>query len=53
MFDKTQVRNLIEDWAVWREYRPGDMFQGPASELFRARIEGLEQGISILHYLAA
>jgi hypothetical protein len=60
------IRQLIENWAVWRDaglwdrfrtvwHQDGVMmatwFQGPYEEFIRVTIEGWNKGVSILHFL--
>ncbi|MBV9467106.1 MAG: nuclear transport factor 2 family protein [Solirubrobacterales bacterium] len=64
--DRQQIRDLVENWAVWRDagdwerfatvwHEDGVMmatwFQGPAREFIRVSREGFERGVSILHFL--
>jgi hypothetical protein len=64
--EKLTIRELIENWAVWRDagdwerfatvwHEDGVMmatwFQGPAKEFIRVTQEGWEKGVSILHFL--
>jgi len=64
--DKLALRELIENWAVWRDagdwerfatvwHDDGVMmatwFQGPAREFIRVTREGWAKGVSILHFL--
>jgi hypothetical protein len=64
--DRLAIRDLVENWAVWRDagdwerfrtvwHDDGRMmatwFQGPADEFIRVSREGLERGVSILHFL--
>ena len=64
--DRQAIRELIENWAVWRDagdwerfatvwHEDGVMmatwFQGPAREFIRVSREGFERGVSILHFL--
>jgi hypothetical protein len=64
--DRAAIRDLVENWAVWRDagdwerfatvwHDDGRMmatwFQGPASEFVRVSREGWERGVSILHFL--
>ena len=64
--DRLAVRELIENWAVWRDagdwerfatvwHDDGVMmatwFQGPAADFIRASREGFARGVSILHFL--
>lgn len=60
------IRNLLENWAVWRDsgdwnrfrtvwHDDGEMratwFQGGADEFIRVSREGFEAGVSIVHFL--
>src|SRR4051795_8441153 len=64
--DRQAIRELIENWAVWRDagdwerfrtvwHDDGRMmatwFQGSADEFIRVSREGMERGVSILHFL--
>jgi len=64
--DRLAIRDLIENWAVWRDagdwerfatvwHDDGVMnatwFQGPASDFIRVTREGWAKGVSILHFL--
>ena len=64
--DQLQIRQLVENWAVWRDagdwarfrtvwHSDGVMmatwFQGPFEEFIRVTIEGWDKGVSILHFL--
>ena len=64
--DKLAIREVIENWALWRDAGDWDRFatvwhddgwmtatwfQGPASEFIRVSREGFEKGVSILHFL--
>jgi hypothetical protein len=64
--DRLAIRDLVENWAVWRDagdwerfrtvwHSDGRMmatwFQGPADEFIRVSREGFERGVSILHFL--
>ena len=65
--DRAAIRQLVEDWALWRDagdwerfatvWHPTDgwmsatWFQGPATEFIRVSREGFERGVSILHFL--
>jgi SnoaL-like domain len=64
--DRLALRELIENWAVWRDagdwerfatvwHDDGVMmatwFQGPAREFIRVTQEGWKKGVSILHFL--
>jgi hypothetical protein len=64
--DRLAIRQLIENWVVWRDagdwerfrtvwHPDGRMmatwFQGPAAEFIRVSQEGWAKGVSILHFL--
>ena len=64
--DRLAIRELIENWVVWRDagdwarfrtvwHDDGVMmatwFQGPAEEFIRVSREGWERGVSLLHFL--
>jgi hypothetical protein len=64
--DRLAIRDLIENWALWRDagdwarfatvwHEDGVMmatwFQGPAKEFIRVTREGWAKGVSILHFL--
>jgi SnoaL-like domain len=64
--DRTLIRELVENWAVWRDagdwerfatvwHDEGVMmatwFQGPAADFIRVSREGFERGVNILHFL--
>lgn len=64
--DRLDIRDLIENWAVWRDagdwarfrtvwHDDGVMmatwFQGPAEEFIRVTQAGWAKGVSILHFL--
>jgi hypothetical protein len=64
--DRQTIRDLVENWVVWRDagdwerfrtvwHEDGRMmatwFQGPADEFIRVSREGFERGVSILHFL--
>ncbi len=66
IIDRLAIRDLIENWAVWRDagdweqfatvwHDDGVMmatwFQGPAAEFIRVTKEGWAKGVSILHFL--
>jgi hypothetical protein len=66
MLQKLRIREVVENWAVWRDagdwerfrtvwHDDGRMmatwFQGSADEFIRVSREGLEKGVSILHFL--
>jgi hypothetical protein len=64
--DRRAIRDLIENWAIWRDAGDWDRFrtvwhddgwmnatwrQGTAEEFIAASIEGWNRGVSILHFL--
>jgi hypothetical protein len=64
--DKVTIRELVENWAVWRDARLWDQFrtvwhadgrmwatwfQGTFEEFIKANSEGWERGVRILHFL--
>ncbi len=64
--DRLAIRELVENWAVWRDsgdwerfrtvwHPDGRMmatwFQGPADDFIRVSQEGYERGVRILHFL--
>jgi hypothetical protein len=64
--DRLAIRDLIENWAVWRDagdwerfrtvwHDDGRMmatwFQGSAEDFIKVSREGFERGVSILHFL--
>ena len=64
--DRTAIRDLVENWALWRDAGLWDRFagcwhddgvmmatwfQGPAPDFIRASREGFERGVRILHFL--
>ncbi len=66
MEQQWRIRQLVENWAVWRDaglcdsfrtvwHDDGVMmatwFQGPYEEFIRVTIEGWNKGVSILHFL--
>jgi hypothetical protein len=66
IIDRLEIRDLIQNWAVWRDagdwerfrtvwHDDGVMmatwFQGPAAEFIRVTQEGWKKGVSILHFL--
>ena len=66
MDDKIAIREVIENWTLWRDagdwerfatvwhddgWMTATWFQGPASEFIRVSREGFEKGVSILHFL--
>jgi hypothetical protein len=66
MDDTLAIREVIENWALWRDAGDWDRFatvwhedgwmtatwfQGPAREFIRVSREGFEKGVNILHFL--
>ena len=66
IFEKLAIRNVIENWVLWRDagdwerfrtvwHHDGRMmatwFQGSAEEFIRVSREGFQRGVSILHFL--
>ncbi len=66
--DKLTIREIVEQWviysdagdwerfaALWHEgaWMSATWFQAPATEFVRARREGFEKGVSIIHFLGA
>ena len=64
--DQRTIRNLIENWAVWRDALMWDRFrtvwhddgrmmatwfQGTADEFIKVSQEGYARGVRILHFL--
>ena len=64
--DRREIRELIENWAIWRDARDWDRFrtvwhedgemmatwwQGPYEEFIRVSQEGWDRGVRILHFL--
>jgi hypothetical protein len=64
--DRLAIRELVENWAVWRDagdwarfrtvwHDDGRMmatwFQGPASDFIRVSQEGFARGVRIVHFL--
>ena len=64
--DHLAIREVIENWVLWRDagdwdrfrgvwhddgYMMATWFQGPASEFIRVSREGWDRGVSILHFL--
>jgi hypothetical protein len=64
--DRLAIRELIENWAIWRDagdwerfatvWHPDGVmmatwFQGPATEFIRVTQQGWDTGVSILHFL--
>ena len=66
VLDKFAIRELIDNWAIWRDARDWDRFrtvwhpegrmvatwfQGSAEEFIRVSEEGYARGVRILHFL--
>jgi hypothetical protein len=65
--DRFAIRELVENWALWRDagdwerfatvwhptegWMTATWFQGPAPEFIAASRRGFESGVSILHFL--
>jgi hypothetical protein len=64
--DRQLIRDLVENWALWRDAGDWDRFatvwhddglmmatwfQGRAADFIRVSREGVERGVSILHFL--
>jgi len=64
--DRLAIRELVENWAVWRDAGDWDRFrtvwhpdgkmmatwfQGPAEDFIRVSREGFARGVRILHFL--
>jgi len=64
--DQLKIRQLVENWALWRDagdwerfaatwhpdgWMSATWFQGPAADFIAASKEGFENGVSILHFL--
>jgi hypothetical protein len=64
--DKLAIREVIENWALWRDagdwerfatvwhddgWMTATWFQGPASQFIEVSRAGFERGVSILHFL--
>ncbi len=64
--DRLAIRDLVENWAVWRDagdwerfqsvwhddgWMMATWFQGRAADFIRASREGWEKGVRILHFL--
>jgi hypothetical protein len=64
--DRTLIRDLVENWAVWRDagdwerfatvwhddgFMMATWFHGPARDFIRVSRLGFESGVSILHFL--
>ena len=66
LLDKLAIRELLENWAVWRDagywerfrtvwhddgFMMATWFQGTADEFIRMSRAGFERGVNILHFL--
>ncbi|PDT91901.1 hypothetical protein CO669_01075 [Bradyrhizobium sp. Y36] len=66
LLDRLAIRDLVENWAVWRDagdwerfatvwheegWMSATWFQGPAREFMRVSQEGFARGVRILHFL--
>lgn len=66
IFDKLAIREVVENWVVFRDSAQWDLFQtvwhddgymmatwfqGPATEFIQVSREGFEKGVNILHFL--
>lgn len=66
LLDRLAIRDLIENWAVWRDagdwerfrtvwhddgWMMATWFQGQADDFIRVSREGFETGVNILHFL--
>src|SRR5215831_16601980 len=66
ILDRLAIRELVENWAVWRDARMWDRFrtvwhedgrmmatwfQGTAEEFIKVSEEGYARGVRILHFL--
>jgi hypothetical protein len=66
MTEKLAIREVVENWAMWRDagfweqfrtvwtddgYMMATWFQGPAADFIKVSIEGWNKGVSILHFL--
>ena len=64
--DRIAIRDLVENWALWRDagdwerfatvwhddgWMSATWFQGPAADFIRVSREGWNKGVSILHFL--
>jgi hypothetical protein len=67
LLDRLAIRDLIENWVLWRDAGDWDRFQtvwhgdgfmfatwfqGPAKDFIRVSKEGFEKGVNILHLLS-
>ncbi|WP_024337327.1 nuclear transport factor 2 family protein [Bradyrhizobium japonicum] len=66
LLDRLTIRDLVENWAVWRDagdwerfatvwheegWMSATWFQGPARDFMRVSQEGFAKGVRILHFL--
>jgi hypothetical protein len=66
LIDRLEIRDLIENWVVWRDAGDWDRFQqvwhddgfmfatwfqGSAKDFIRVSEEGFDRGVNILHFL--
>ncbi|SCB55295.1 SnoaL-like domain-containing protein [Bradyrhizobium shewense] len=66
LLDRLAIRDLVENWAVWRDagdwerfatvwheegWMSATWFQGPARDFMRVSQEGFARGVRILHFL--
>ncbi|AMA55718.1 nuclear transport factor 2 family protein [Bradyrhizobium sp. CCGE-LA001] len=66
ILDRLAIRDLVENWAVWRDagdwerfatvwheegWMSATWFQGPARDFMRVSQEGFAKGVRILHFL--
>src|SRR6188472_3307575 len=64
--DRIAIRELVENWVLWRDARQWDRFrtvwqaegvmhatwfQGPYEDFIRVSQEGFDRGVRILHFL--
>jgi len=66
MNDKTEIIEVVQNWALWRDagdwerfrtvwhddgWMTATWFQGPAAEFIKVSQAGFDKGVSILHFL--
>ena len=66
MVEKLRIRDVVENWAVWRDagdwerfrtcwhddgFMMATWFQGPAADFIKVSEDGWAKGVSILHFL--
>jgi len=66
LLDRLAIRDLVENWAVWRDagdwerfatvwhpegWMSATWFQGPAADFMRVSQDGFAKGVRILHFL--